>query len=409
MDAALTDFRLQRGLELAQRSAKRIKKVVDGIYVVPSATHTGTYVVNTTDRSCTCPDWETRGVRCKHQIAVAVCRHELTLPDGSVVVTEAAKITYPQEWAAYSRAQQTEKEHVQYLLRGLCSGIQPVKKTGKGRPFLLASDAIYGVVMKVYTGMSARRSSTDIRQCEQAGHISKAPHYNSICNYLERPSVTPILKALVEESAAPLAEVETKFAVDSTGFATSCYRRWFDHKYGKEVSKNIWVKAHCSVGVCTNVVSAVEVTDGFSNDSPEFVPLVKRTAKRFDVREVSADKAYLSHQNLKTVEEIGGTPYVPFKSNSQGEGSQAWRNLWHLYSLHREDFLRKYRLRENSESTFSAVKRLFGANVRSRLPVAMQNEALAKFVAYNLTVLVHSIYTLGIEPKFWLPKSEVGS
>jgi len=60
--------------------------------------------------------------------------------------------------------------------------------------------------------------------------------------------------------------------------------------------------------------------------------------------------------------------------NSQGEGSEAWRRLWHLYSYRREDFLAKYLLRENVESTFSAVKRLFGGSVRARMVPAMLNE-----------------------------------
>jgi hypothetical protein len=34
------------------------------------------------------------------------------------------------------------------------------------------------------------------------------------------------------------------------------------------------------------------------------------------IRDVSADKAYLSRKNFKAVEELGGTPFVPFKSNT---------------------------------------------------------------------------------------------
>jgi hypothetical protein len=34
----------------------------------------------------------------------------------------------------------------------------------------------------------------------------------------------------IEQSAAPLKSIETEFAVDSSGFSTSPYVRWFDVK-----------------------------------------------------------------------------------------------------------------------------------------------------------------------------------
>jgi hypothetical protein len=46
------------------------------------------------------------------------------------------------------------------------------------------------------------------------------------------------------------------------------------------------------------------------------VPLVKGTAKHFDISEVSADKAYLSRRNMDTVDDFGGTPFLAFKTNT---------------------------------------------------------------------------------------------
>lgn len=60
------------------------------------------------------------------------------------------------------------------------------------------------------------------------GLVEKAPSPNSVFRYLERADLAPLLKTLMHESAAPLRAVETAFAVDRTGFATSTYARWFD-------------------------------------------------------------------------------------------------------------------------------------------------------------------------------------
>src|SRR5205814_7432248 len=125
------------------------------------------------------------------------------------------------------------------------------------------------------------------------------------------PELTPLLTALSQDRAAPLASIEAKFAIDSTGFGTSVYRRWFDAKYGREMQEHAWLKAHAMVGVTTNVITAVTVTDSTGNDSPELPCLLAATARRFQIAEVTADKAYLSHANLAAIEAAGAVPYVP--------------------------------------------------------------------------------------------------
>jgi hypothetical protein len=50
----------------------------------------------------------------------------------------------------------------------------------------------YGMAMKVYTTVSGRRASTDIKACETAGLVEKAPRYNTIFDYFNKPSMTPL-------------------------------------------------------------------------------------------------------------------------------------------------------------------------------------------------------------------------
>jgi transposase len=256
------------------------------------------------------------------------------------------------------------------------------------------------MTMKVYTTLSGRRATTDIKACAAAGHLAKTPHYNSLFNYFEKTELTPLLETLVEESAAPLACVESQFAADSTGFGTVTYRRWYDHKYGREMKEHGWVKMHAMVGTTTNVITAVRVTDSTANDCPELPALVATTAKRFAVAEVSADKAYLSHANLAAIEGAGAVPYIPFKSNSKAEGPAAWRRMFGYFMYKQADFLAHYHARSNVESTFSAIKRKFGGSVRSKNPVAQVNEVLCKALCHNLSMLVHAMFELGIEPSF---------
>lgn len=194
----------------------------------------------------------------------------------------------------------------------------------------------------------------------------RAPHYNSVLGYFEKPEMAPLLTALVEESAAPLAAIEDRFAPDSTGFSTSVYRRWFDHKYGREVREAKWVKAHAMVGTTTNIITAIKVTDESGADCPQLPSLVASTARRFSVAEVAADKAYLSHDNLTAIESVGAVPYIPFKVNSKGDGPAAWRRMYGLFLFKQAEFLAHYHRRSNVESVFSAMKRKLGGAVRSK-------------------------------------------
>jgi hypothetical protein len=113
------------------------------------------------------------------------------------------------------------------------------------------SDAIFSATFKVYSTVSARRFMSDLRESHTRGFITRVPHYNSIFNYLENPELTPILRELITQTSLPLKAVEVDFAVDSSGFTTSRFIRWFDHKYGTVREEHDWVKCHLICGVKT--------------------------------------------------------------------------------------------------------------------------------------------------------------
>jgi transposase len=389
--------RQQKGLVIAQ--TKKVRQTRNDLWLVPSQSHPGTYLVDAVEQTCTCPDHEATRGTCKHLHAVTFARLQTVGKDGTVLTTDTVKITYSQNWPAYNRAQCEEKEIVQRLLRGLCDGIvQPPHV--RGRPTLALGDVVYGSIMKVYTTVSGRRATTDLRECESKGLIDHAPHYNSISNYLAKPDLTPLLRTLVHESALPLKEVETGFSIDSSGFATSNYARWYDEKYGRERRHQFWVKAHVTFGNRTGIVPDVIVTVPDRHDATQFAELVETTSRQFQVRAVCADKAYISRRNVQTVVDAGGIPYIPFKSNNKGEGPASWERLWDLFNYHRGDFDKAYGLRNRAEAGFSSIKRLMGSALRSKKFDAQVNEVLAKVLCYNLTVLVHQMFELGITPEF---------
>ncbi len=128
------DTRETRGIALAKEKALKQK---GALWVVPSASGRGTYVVDPSAKlpNCTCPDYETTGIKCKHLYAVEYTVRHSTNAQGETTVTQTMRVTYRQNWAAYNAAQTIEKEHVASLLHGLCAGIHNAPKRWVARAF----------------------------------------------------------------------------------------------------------------------------------------------------------------------------------------------------------------------------------------------------------------------------------
>lgn len=404
-------IRKQRGYDIFQRYTI---KQQGNVWSVPS-TKTGKYEVDLINGTCTCPDYETRKGKCKHLFAVEFYDNAQFLKaiDGEQqadnipqeVKELPKKKTYAQpNWSAYHQSQVSEKAQFKYLLHELCKGIEtPMQENG--RPRINLADLLFSMVYKVYSCFSSRRFMTDLHDAVEKQYLTKSLHYNSIINGFSLGEATPILKHLIETSSLPLTAIEKDFAVDSTGLSTCRFYRWHHAKYSDKrlIDKRDWQKVHLICGVKTNIVTAVEITNRFAGDSPQFKGLVDKTALQFNISEVSGDKAYLSEKNLKIVLDYGGMPYIQFKNNSGETPSSGtvWKNMYHYYSLNQERFLEHYHKRSNVECTFSMIKGKFGDALRSKTELAQINEALCKVLAHNICVLITSIYELGLKPKFW--------
>ncbi len=399
--------REERGLIIA--ATCRLNRNNDGTWRVPSQTNKDAifYTVNLETKACTCPDCKESGMVCKHYFAASIVHKRDVLPDGTVIEQKtlafAEKKVYRQDWPAYNLAQATEKRRLQILLADLCRNL-PERERPSERPGPkphLTRDAVFAMAFKVYCGLSSRRYSTDLLEAHEKGFVTKPICGPKVTAFFEDPYFTPILKELIGYSARPLRSLERDFAIDSSGFGSTKYERWYDQKYGITRNRSVWVKAHIASGVRTNIVTAVRILEQHSADSPQFVPLVKETARHFEIDEVSADKAYVSVENFEQVAECGGQAFIAFKSNNNGMAGGMLEKAFHFFQFNQDEYMARYHKRSNVESTFSSVKRKFGDSVMSKSDVAMANEVYCKFLCHNLSCLIMEQETLGIAPVFW--------
>lgn len=402
------DAREQRGLVIA--ATCRLNRTDDGTWLVPSQSCADKiYKVDLEQKKCSCPDCTDSGFVCKHYYAASIVHKREVLPDGTMIEqTEFAfvekKVTYKQNWPAYNAAQSVEKHRFQELLFDLTRGVEelPLKNPAKGgRPPHSTKDSIFAMAYKIYSTFSGRRFSCDLADAHEKGYLSRSVPGVKVLNFLENNAFTPILKELIGYSARPLRVLERDFAIDSSGFGSTRYERWYDKKYGVTKMKGVWVKTHIACGVKTNVVTAVRILDKDAHDSPQFVPLVKETKKHFTIDEMSADKAYASLENFEEIAACGGQAFIAFKSNHTGAVGGAFEKAFHYFQFKQEEYMAHYHKRSNVESTFSAIKRKFGDAVRSKTDTAMANEVLCKILCHNICCLIHEQHELGIEPIFW--------
>lgn len=312
--------------------------------------------------------------------------------------------TYSQDWTAYNKAQQREKIYLMNILNELLDYIPFPENKNRGRKPISIRDKIFYLVLQSYNIKSSRRCISDLEIAKRFSFIQKTPHFNTVLKCLKDTTLNIYLKHLINISGLPLQQIETDFSIDSSGFSTTQFGRWLDVRFGsgKEIDVRKFRKAHVTCGVKTNIITAVNVTKGYSSDSPQFESLILETNKVYDIKEVSADRAYSSRKNLDVVSSIGGIAYIPFKKHVSGKarGSYLWMRMYKYYLQYQKEFMQHYHKRSNSESTFHMLKMKFGSHLRSKDEIGQTNEILAKCLCHNLCVLIQEAFELGIDINF---------
>ena len=113
---------------------------------------------------------------------------------------------------------------------------------------------------------------------------------------------------------------------------------------------------------------------------------------------------------MQVVEEKGGLPFIPFKSNVRGKrvGCAIWKKMYHYFLYKHEEFLEHYHKRSNAETVFHMIKTKFKDNLRSKTATAQINELLLKILCHNVCVVIQEMHELGIKGEFVIEKNEQG-
>ncbi len=311
--------------------------------------------------------------------------------------------TKTRSWRLYDQGQTQEKIFFLRIIHDAAEALNiPYTYCGTGRPGIGMNDMVKISCAKVFNCFSLRRVIPDIEFMKALGYITHVPSYKSIDNYFNSQEMTACLERLYKILAMPFVGTEQYFGIDSSGFG-HYNTSWLNNRNKPRVWDS-FNKLHIVIGTLTNVIVQAKVTSPREHDTTHFAQMLKESCRYFNVREITADKGYLSATNCDAAEELGAVPYIRPKRNSAYwktlTGSPAWNRMMTLWRENEGLFREHYHRRSNVESAFSSMKRKFLPYVRSRNRTAQVNEILAKVCCYNASILVNAIFELGLNVDF---------
>jgi hypothetical protein len=279
----------------------------------------------------------------------------------------------------------------------------------------LTADSIRAAVLllKIAEGRSADAMVSCYQQLINDGMIPllRPPHQNTLSEWINDPTLTPVLQRMLTVSAHPFRVREVAAVVDSSKVSQlrTAHARLVDYGTDERPTAD-WFKAHAIVGVETLVVMALEFSAKMCMTLiTSFLSLTKHA--------IRSTFGFFSQTRLiypRTFSESFGSVIrclcleVPFRFDGDNRSDmhyQAAKQLVEWYDQLPRLFDEVYRLRPKIEGLFSLLKRVADGYCWSRgrprtdVPVstAWQNELLCKFIYLNLRTTVQLEEQTGVD------------
>jgi hypothetical protein len=379
-----------------------------------------------TEYRCTCPDFVKHGANgCKHIFAEQLRRGEVSIlgqvsPQRRAVVKAQRQPARKRQSAdgrpirsAQRAARVAMPNRILELTRSLKQKYDSDNKKARvpRRGGKLTSDSTRAFVLasKVAAGRSADTMVSEYDRMIENGilRLRKAPHQNTLTDWINDEALTPVLEEFLLLTTQPFRRREVGAIIDSTKVSQLMTAHYRLCEYGNDVRETAeWIKCHALVGIETLVVMAVDFsgTLGEGTHDIKFVQsLVTKAMKTFSLTWFLGDKAYLSEGTLGWLWDLGIKAVIPIKKRwDLSTKSVHYEAAEHLAVLHNDSpqlFHEIYRFRTKIEGLFSLLKRMAQGHCWSRgrrptgqnpaiLSTAWHNELLCKFIYMNLRTTV---------------------
>jgi hypothetical protein len=184
----------------------------------------------------------------------------------------------------------------------------------------------------------------------------------------------------------PVPDNDIVVAVDSTGIKVTSRGDWMREKHG--IERKGWIKVHVAVDVETRRPVTFEITDERITDQDMVKPLLTD----IKLKDSLMDGAYDKEEVFKFMKEKGvAMPGIKIRKNAIVKaGSERAESVLEFkkYGYDSWKLVHNYGRRWAAESVFSAIKRIFGENVRATSKKGMFDEVSRMLNFYSIILSI---------------------
>lgn len=232
------------------------------------------------------------------------------------------------------------------------------------------------LTIKIYT-RSTYRQITDLLELsdriKKYLHLKNVPHYTTLQKFFQRlpTSILKEINKIILTNSKIKSEI---IAMDGSGFTNDYADKYYAIIRRKE--RKSYVKNHISIDVDTRLILHFTAQRGPRFDT-RFAIAAIRNIKQYKPKHIIADRAYDTEPIRKCInEEAQAQDQIPLKTRAK-KGH---------YRLKSKNTFKKeiYSRRNNVESVFSVIKRIFNGTNRSRSQKLSNKETKLKNTIYNI-------------------------
>lgn len=275
--------------------------------------------------------------------------------------------------------------------------LEEMNKNKRGSPFEFPQSFIeYAAFLKIVFNLPYRQLQGVLKRLSPYIPGLKLADYTTLWRRIRATEFElEQLEAVKESESEDGSESEGIIvAIDATGMKVTNRGEWMREKWKK---RRGWIKVHIIVDAITKELLGFLVTDERVGDNKEFKNLIEQAEKTLNGRKIAlalADGAHDNKDSFNYLKKKGITSGIKLRKNvsTRSRGSpyraQCARELKKIgYKAWKEKYC--YGMRWASEGFFSAVKRMFGENIRATSTEGMIQEVKMKFLFYNK--IVHAV------------------
>ena len=222
--------------------------------------------------------------------------------------------------------------------------------------------------------------------------LKKVPDYSTLWyahrRLLKGRRFERLLATVFEQAQqARLIDEKPTFAIDATGLESRhVSAHYVDRKGYRRFKRKKWPKLTAVAHTSTHLIAGVVVSQGPSQDSPQFPEAIRQAATHLHPDQVLADKGYDAEHNHRLCREelrIRST-IIPINKRNRG---RKWPKSKYRRQMRRRFFKRQYAQRWQVESVFSRHKRRLGSALSGRSEATRRTEILFRVLTHNLMIL----------------------